>query len=1063
MASVPCGDAPGGGGVDAMTFQLKIENFTSSEFPVYSEPRVAQSLPGTWRIIVTKDKVKFSDASYHDYVGLYLRSDINSSASCRVSAHLSILKKGGGRIKRNLIPNLYSQNRNTHGFPRFIPWTDLIKTEAGFIDDDQITFEVNIKKVDDQASDENHPSKKLKLSNQLSVHNSSGASSSVWTQPLKLKTKTPIYANSSATNNFLARSGLGQRLTDPYSIPETNNNSTFEFFKKVNVSSNIEGLDSVSIWAKFFTFSLKAQPQFNPYEASDSEVADFAHYLDYTETLNKNYLEAFAAAMDKYHKRKDGFFKDVTRVLEMIKGCVPSFKIPTTKTGAMTALTKLSGIPLKPKPWYYMHNNVRRRGGDGLWEIFFMDSQEYGYDPFKASPNQVCQFIKDLIKAKPSRRSSLLSHHSDYSSFVRFILDALDEILEISRGPNESLKNSGVVSTLMRSVLACDEGILTNPTALSLLPKHNYVKMRHNSDEGEERFWNMKLIELAFEDIREERISVHKAATEFGVTPEMMFSKLHSEDYDKDSFPSLNEFLEHERGPSAKFWSKYQVKELLLLVRNKEESLANAAAKTGVSRAEIEKRCGGLKSKEEIEAEEELERIERVNKQEEAAKKRIKRTDLDKQIHISERNEDDLCEYEKQRLENLRERKAMMEKLDIVGDKLEIRRLSKVVRKPATPKEELPRRERSTRIQRLKENRRFTSDTSSPYQDMTMSRETPVWFGNIFNQRDESFRHVVPKFDLNSKELIEITSDYRSSKTFFESITMESKSIKKKHFHDDDLDWSLLDHSEEYIVSTSAITALDSLGDFVIYGTEAGGVGVLLAQRSLTFRPHSGPVTGLLTSGARILSSSLDGTVRRLDLVKQVSSLEYCWEATGETKQGVYGMKASGVHSYLMDCNDKMVQLDLRSKRVKVLFDIQPFSPSDLSTQRVDIEPVAKNLFSICRDNTVMVWDFRKTGPPVHSFESDDSPNLASWSPDGSCLLISYDKGMSRIFDVTRHLELSEDNLKYSPDSSTFDLPLPSLSGDLWCSWQGSTVFQMSRKKAKEIKRTTLSALECQR
>ena len=143
MASVPCGDAPGGGEIYAMTFQLKIDNFTCSEFPVYSEPRVAQSLPGTWRIIVTKDKVKIWDGSYHDYVGLYLQSDINSSASCRVSAHLSILKKGGtgGRIKRILIPTLYSQNHNTHGFPRFIPWTDLIRTEAGFIDDNQITFD----------------------------------------------------------------------------------------------------------------------------------------------------------------------------------------------------------------------------------------------------------------------------------------------------------------------------------------------------------------------------------------------------------------------------------------------------------------------------------------------------------------------------------------------------------------------------------------------------------------------------------------------------------------------------------------------------------------------------------------------------------------------------------------------------------------------------------------------------------------------------------------------------------------------------------------------------------
>ena len=72
----------------------------------------------------------------------------------------------------------------------------------------------------------------------------------------------------------------------------------------------------------------------------------------------------------------------------------------------------------------------------------------------------------------------------------------------------------------------------------------------------------------------------------------------------------------------SKFWRKYPVKELLIRVRNNKESLENAAAKIGVSRKEVEKRCGGIKSKEEIEAVEEQERIERVNKQEEAAQRR---------------------------------------------------------------------------------------------------------------------------------------------------------------------------------------------------------------------------------------------------------------------------------------------------------------------------------------------------------------------------------------------------------------------------------------------------------
>ena len=737
-------------------------------------------------------------------------------------------------------------------------------------------------------------------------------------------------------------------------------------------------------------------------------------------------------------------------MLKMIRGCSPSFKIPTsTSNGSdLTTLNKLRNMPLHP----WQHNYK-------LWEEFLKDSKDCGYDPFKATSIQVCQFIRNLIQAKPSNRSSLLSQHSDYSSLVRFILTSLDEVLEESWVSSESLLNTGASASLVAAALACDEGIKTNSAALSLLPKHNYVKMRQSFDEGEEKFWNMKLIQMAFDDLREDRLSIHKVATELGVTPEMIFSNLHNDDYDRENFPCLNEFLEHESGPPAKFWRKYQVKELLLQVRNNEVTLAKAAAKIGVSRIEVEKRCGGIKSKEEIEAEEELERIERVNKQEEAAKKKLKRTDLDKQIHISEKNEDDLCDYEKQRLANLRERKAMMEKLDIVGDKLEIRRLNNIVRKPTTPKQELTRREKSTRIQRLKENRRLTSDTaSSSSKGIVFSlKESPFWFGKMFNKRDESFRHVVPKFDINSKELLEITNDYRNSKVFFDSITMESKTLKNESFHDDDLDWSLLDTSEEYIVSTSAITALDSLGDFVTYGTEAGGVGILLGERSLTLRPHSEPVTGLVTSGARILSSSMDGTVRRLDLVKQMSFLDYCWVACGETRHGVCGMVARENGSYLLDCSDQMVNLDPRSKRVAVLFDISPFSGVS-NTRSIDIEPVDQNLFSVCRGSAVMVWDFRKTGPPVHEFQTKSSPNFAGWSPDGSCLLVSQDEG-DQIFDVTSGINLTEENLKYSHGWKQQELP--GLGGDLWCSWQGSTAFQMSINSANNIKKKIITAVNC--
>ena len=112
--------------------------------------------------------------------------------------------------------------------------------------------------------------------------------------------------------------------------------------------------------------------------------------------------------------------------------------------------------------------------------------------------------------------------------------------------------------------------------------------------------------------------------------------------------------------------------------------------------------------------------------------------------------------------------------------------------------------------------------------------------------------------------------------------------------------------------------------------------------------------------------------------------------------------------------------------------------------------------------NTVLVWDFRKTGPPVHQFRTQASPHFAGWSPDGSCLLVSQDIG-HQIFDVSSGVKLSAETLKYS-HSATYGChhqELPVLGGDLWCSWQGSTAFQISMNSANNIKKKIITAVNC--
>ena len=146
------------------------------------------SLPGTWRIRVTKYSAKLNETCV-DFIGLFLQSDMKSSASCRVSAHLSILKKGGGRVERKLNSNLFNQDSSTHGFPRFLSWPKLTNTGAGLIDNDHITFEVQMKKVGNLAMQDpnNQPSKKLKLSDQSPLSDPSGTSTSLKPQPQKLR------------------------------------------------------------------------------------------------------------------------------------------------------------------------------------------------------------------------------------------------------------------------------------------------------------------------------------------------------------------------------------------------------------------------------------------------------------------------------------------------------------------------------------------------------------------------------------------------------------------------------------------------------------------------------------------------------------------------------------------------------------------------------------------------------------------------------------------------------------------------------------------------------------
>ena len=98
-----------------------------------------------------------------------------------------------------------------------------------------------------------------------------------------------------------------------------------------------------------------------------------------------------------------------------------------------------------------------------------------------------------------------------------------------------------------------------------------------------------------------------------------------------------------------------------------------------------------------------------------------------------------------------------------------------------------------------------------------------------------------------------------------DSLSQESLEMRAEDEFYGDVDWNDFSVTGDYIVSTSAVTALDSCGDFISFGTAEGGVGVVLGGRSVSLRPHSAAVTGLeVSQGTSLVSSCWDGTVSNI-------------------------------------------------------------------------------------------------------------------------------------------------------------------------------------------------------
>ena len=785
--------------------------------------------------------------------------------------------------------------------------------------------------------------------------------------------------------------------------------------------------------------------KFNPFEATIQNVADFFFYLELTEEVTTAHQSACLTSLAKYVPHLGPQLNAGKNVSEGFKSLLlplnPSFIYKEDHQEELQLLQSTLGF---------------LGSGERTWEGFSDFCSRSQTDPFLASPILVASFIRRLLFHKPDKARDfrqLSRSFNFYSKNIEMICGWLDKIFN----KNPLLQHPEVQKLMIASV-AMENKALSNDLAVSLLPKHHYIASRLTI--GEENFWRERFTLSVFNDVRKSVVSLPVAALELGVTSEMLFAAMtESKESHGEILPSLNEFSQRRGGSASKYWKDDRVVEMLEDVRNRRSSVPAAAFRLGVSRQQVLLRCGKIKSEEELEAERALEQIRKVNEKEEVERRNYtKATMLEKQIWYAEKEEEELCEYEQQRLSNLRERMAIMEELNFQEDKMEIRRQTKIISRSA-PREKVvvARREKSERIQRRQEQQRLqTSSAKAPggRGRVCPERLTPLWFGQTVptNTREEQVaaNNPVPKFDLLATQLLEITNDYRASRVFLDSLGEESQPEEEKL--KPGVDWEKgVVVAGEAIVSTSLLTDLDTCGDLVSYGTSEGGVGILLEGRSVTLRPHNHPVTGISIRGSSegpggvgVISSSLDGTVRLYDLPSQKVGLEYSWDSRDTAPHQVLAMARSGEDTYLLDTGENILRVDIRNRKQTSLYKLEKVSVPVEKTS-FDVHPTEPQLVSICRGERILILDLRKTATPLWTENIGACLEFAGWSQNTGKFYCSVtDRNREPdVFEFSRGVPGQvkrgyryRDNIQHQ-----------TITGNIWCPWQENLLFSVNKSE----------------
>ena len=548
-------------------------------------------------------------------------------------------------------------------------------------------------------------------------------------------------------------------------------------------------------------------------------------------------------------------------------------------------------------------------------------------------------------------------------------------------GSGDSLLASPDVAALLDAADQIAQGKFERGSlAWRLAPPYSYP--RYLIDTHSKSFWQHGLVRRIVRDVREGVLDLEPAASQLQVSPDMLHSALgKSKKVGGDL--TVQQYMELDFGGEDQFWGERTNVDLVEGAREGKVDLDTVAFSTGVTMREIKERVGPIKKKEE-------EVVEKKPKASNSSRG-PQLTDLQKQILAAEKTESSMSEYEKMRLENMRERQAMLDMLSMEDEKQDL--------KDSLPKREARKidygvREKSSRLKRKADCLAMRGKQApEEWSGIGKTRHSPLWVGRWWAPGAEV---PPPKREEQITNLVDRGQEYSlvTSRLHRFRAELAEKGGEETETGSSSLLWdSPVSKGSQQPTGGSLLTSLQSWRDITCFGDHQGRLGLQLANRNVVFRPHGAKVSRsiLLPQSSSLLSSSYDGTVRLTDLVADKVTVE----ADFGTSQVEWAEVEEG-QCWLAGLSGRLVRGDHRQPSV---------TSSVLTTKDGDLGGTfslnqKKSLVAFSHGLLTSVYDLRQTSKALHSLASGALSWSPSWSPSGQLLLSSG--SVLQVWDLTK-------------------------------------------------------------